>query len=158
MVAESGQEAMTADEWLCREWTGAPLPRGDVARSRSKASGTPFVARTGGVVGNVVDWRGRPVAARVFIRAAGSTITRECLPVERQSGPAEGWFQCCDLPAGPYVLTVEADGLRSEQVGDLRVEAYGIAAIGTIRLMPGGSVFSGLSRRLRSLAPAACRA
>jgi hypothetical protein len=158
MVAESDHAEMTADQWLCKEWVGGQSPRCDAALGRRKSPGTPFVARTGGVVGNVVDWRGRPVAARVFIRGAGSTVSRECHPVERQSGPAEGWFQCCDLPAGPYVLTVEAPGFRSEHRGELRVEAYGIAALGTIRLLPEGSALSGLSRRLRFLAPACCRA
>jgi hypothetical protein len=146
MVTERAQARMTPDEWLTRTWMR------DV--ESSPGPGRVQILPTGGIVGNVVDGRGRAVPARVTLRGEGTAAEKECSPIDRKAKPVAGWFHLCDLPAGRYVLTVEAEGFHPERCSGIQVEAYGITAVGTIRLTAEPSRIGRVVPRLFDMLPA----
>src|SRR5262245_33351471 len=94
------RETMTPDEWLTRLCLGAdnPHPQRDTVAGRNAPP--MLVDSTGGVIGNVLDARGRAVRARVSLRRADGGAARECLPLDDEREEVGGWFQLCGLPPG----------------------------------------------------------
>jgi carboxypeptidase family protein len=111
------------------------------------------VSLTGGIVGSVTDAQGRTVSARVLVIDKNRGRVREGVPVSHGSDFAAGWFQLCGLRAGEYSLTIEAPGFDPVVLPRVRVEPFGVTAVGTVRLNRVPDLTAPRFRRARHVPP-----